>query len=531
MAEASVSGTVYVVLDYALYTHKEGWEAMEVIGWRGTGCNAEVFNNPNNTASGDNSHAEGSRTTASGTNSHAEGANTTAKGSSSHAEGLDTIARGEYSHAEGGETTAWANYSHAEGYASFASGYASHAEGETAIAYGRGSHAEGEWVAAVGYRSHAEGSGGIEPGKITGAADARTYTTEKLIASPVGSVVLLTIDGVTTCAKITAFDKNSKTMTVDRSLSAVEVNNADIKIICSGLALGNSSHAEGNVTIAKGNYSHAEGNYTTANSKSQHVQGEHNIPDTEGDANTRGKYAHIVGNGTSAADLSNAHTIDWEGNAWYAGGLKIGGTSQDDENAKEVATKEYVDSVVSSGGSGGTMKLPYFDLGALGLPATNKNTYTNMTGADVADIITALENGPVLFGIPVILDGHTMTAIVMGSPYYLPGDDSCFASGTVTLGETYHMVLTFSASDGFIQLSIDQIVRMAPGQTAEVGQFLRVASVNGEKTLYVEPADMPAIPTPTESDYGKVLTFTADGLAWVTPTGGSSTPSSEGVEF
>ena len=32
-----------------------------------------------------------------------------------------------------------------------------------------------------------------------------------------------------------------------------------------------------------------------------------------------GKYAHIIGNGTTAEARSNAYTIDWNGNAWHAG--------------------------------------------------------------------------------------------------------------------------------------------------------------------------------------------------------------------
>lgn len=62
----------------------------------------------------------------------------------------------------------------------------------------------------------------------------------------------------------------------------------------------------------------------------------------------RGKYAHIVGNGTSDDNRSNAHTLDWDGNAWYAGTLRVGGTSYDD--AKEVALKEDI----PQGGSGGS---------------------------------------------------------------------------------------------------------------------------------------------------------------------------------
>lgn len=86
-----------------------------------------------------------------------------------------------------------------------------------------------------------------------------------------------------------------------------------------GSIVGKNSHAEGSSTTASGDYSHAEGHYTNARCKSQHVQGEYNVLDTDGTAVTRGKYAHIVGNGTSDAARSNAHTLDWEGNAWFAG--------------------------------------------------------------------------------------------------------------------------------------------------------------------------------------------------------------------
>ena len=95
-------------------------------------------------------------------------------------------------------------------------------------------------------------------------------------------------------------------------------------------ASARAAHAEGNLTTAKGQNSHAEGFYTVAASNSQHVQGKHNIEDAND------VYAHIVGNGDSDTK-SNAHTLDWNGNAWYAGTIKIGGTSYAD--ASEVATK------------------------------------------------------------------------------------------------------------------------------------------------------------------------------------------------
>ena len=75
------------------------------------------------------------------------------------------------------------------------------------------------------------------------------------------------------------------------------------------------SHAEGDATISRGTAAHAEGSNTNASGNYQHVQGKYNIADTAS------KYAHIVGNGTSSA-RSNAHTLDWSGNAWYAGDVQ-----------------------------------------------------------------------------------------------------------------------------------------------------------------------------------------------------------------
>lgn len=96
-------------------------------------------------------------------------------------------------------------------------------------------------------------------------------------------------------------------------------------------ARGDASHAEGEETVAAGRGSHVEGKSTVAgiNTIYQHVQGKFNIIDTEN------RYAHIVGNGSGNLpdpDLnrSNAHTLDWNGNAWFAGDVFIKGTNQDD---------------------------------------------------------------------------------------------------------------------------------------------------------------------------------------------------------
>lgn len=81
----------------------------------GEGQNSNIFNDLDNVASGDNSHAEGSNTTASGQCAHVEGSSTTASGEFAHAEGYNTVAAGDYSHAEGYGTVANNISEHAEG--------------------------------------------------------------------------------------------------------------------------------------------------------------------------------------------------------------------------------------------------------------------------------------------------------------------------------------------------------------------------------------------------------------------------------
>lgn len=79
-------------------------------------------------------------------------------------------------------------------------------------------------------------------------------------------------------------------------------------------ASGDASHSEGTSTTASGYNSHSEGNSTIASGQAQHVQGKYNVEDTED------KYAHIVGGGTYK-ERKNIHTLDWDGNAEFAGNV------------------------------------------------------------------------------------------------------------------------------------------------------------------------------------------------------------------
>lgn len=172
-------------------------------------------------------------------------------------------AYGDYSHVEGLETTAWGIAAHAEGYETYVDADYAHAEGYETHAEGQASHAEGHNTKAEGFNSHAEGYGTTASGGESHAEGNGTVASEG-------------------CA-----------------------------------------HAEGSGTTASGYGSHAEGNGTIAKGHYSHVQGKYNIVDEED------KYAHIVGNGESIShgswfeeNRSNAHTLDWEGNAWFAGEME-----------------------------------------------------------------------------------------------------------------------------------------------------------------------------------------------------------------
>lgn len=115
----------------------------------------------------------------------------------------------------------------------------------------------------------------------------------------------------------------------------------------SSIASGYGSHSEGYGSTASGDISHAEGESTIASSKNQHVEGRYNIEDTEN------KYAHIVGNGIAPSQAnnwtetrSNAHTLDWDGNAWYKGTVSCDGTPTNDN---DLITKAYFEA--NKGGS------------------------------------------------------------------------------------------------------------------------------------------------------------------------------------
>lgn len=186
------------------------------------------------------------------------------------------------------------SYSVAVGRDTEAAGEASATEGQDTYAWGQAAHAEGYGTSALKMAAHAEGNDTVASGDY--GAHAEGF--------------------MTTASGNDAHSQGYKTT-----------------------ASGQGSHAQGRETIASGRYAHSEGYGTDAASDMQHTQGRYNVRDTEH------TYAHIVGNGTSDTKRSNAHTLDWDGNGWYQGTIKVGGTSQNDPNAKVVALKEDIPSL------------------------------------------------------------------------------------------------------------------------------------------------------------------------------------------
>ena len=179
------------------------------------------------------------------------------------------------------------------GMGTYASGAYSQAVGNSTIAGGANAHAEGNGTTAGGEFSHAEG-------QRTEAANTASHA-----------------EGIDT----TAYGQ----------FSHAEGNGT--------YARSGAAHAEGTKTYAGDESTHAEGFGTKASSKTQHVQGRYNIED--GDS----VYQHIVGNGTSDTARSNAHTLDWSGNAEYAGDVTANGCGGENPVSLLATAQKLIDIV------------------------------------------------------------------------------------------------------------------------------------------------------------------------------------------
>ena len=239
-------------------------------------------NAPVKFGAGENSTVQGSETTATGSNAHAEGYRSTASESYAHAEGIFTVASGYGAHAEGDNTHAGGAGSHSEGCGSNASGNYTHTEGDHTVANRRGMHAEGtynlydsaKYVDVVGLGNRYNWKNMYAASEYTFDADTGYYTL------------------------VNAEPKNEAVIGLYYVSSIV-------------YASGTINKLEKPISLISGT------NYETE------------IHQSNLGTNVKGKYVHVVGNGVSSA-RSNAHTLDWDGNGWFAGDVFVGGTGQDE---------------------------------------------------------------------------------------------------------------------------------------------------------------------------------------------------------
>lgn len=301
---------------------------------------------------------------------------------------LGSLASGQGAHAEGTSTIASKLSAHAEGDSTVASNRWAHAEGKLTVASGENSHAEGLSTTASEARSHAEGNGTTASGEDSHAEGLKTISLGYY--------------------------------------SHAEGNGT--------IASGTGSHAEGFVTKASGSYSHAEGFFTEASGTYQHVQGQYNIKDTSN------KYAHIVGNGADDNNRANAHTLDWDGNAWFAGNIKIGGTGYDDSNAKVINAisnlkdGDGIGSVYTSGANKPTVNYAFaegYSTKARGVYSHAEGSYSIASGQNShAEGYSSIASGK---------SSHAENGVV--------GSNTTYASGTITSISSDKKIFDISGMD------------------------------------------------------------------------------------
>ena len=239
-----------------------------------------------------NSSVQGDYTKASGTGSHAEGHYTKASGSSSHAEGSYAKASGSSSHAEGNYTEAKANYSHAEGNFTVASTYSQQVSGRYNIPEDQ-------------YREK------ITPNRTIWISNQSTVFYRS-----------------------NAWTFNTKTgkysLTDPEKCSFSEITTGMYYIIGNDNSNISMYYLTSLKSVSSGSKTYNCTLYSVVNQEYEY-----------------GTYAHIVGNGTSS-ELSNAYTLDWEGNAWFAGDVYVhstSGTNKDDGSVRLATEDQLTDCV------------------------------------------------------------------------------------------------------------------------------------------------------------------------------------------
>lgn len=248
---------------------------------------------------------------------------TRASGQSAFATGYSTIASGHHSRAGGSRSAALGDYSYASGYSTFASGEYSHAEGYNTKALGSSSYAVGHFTSAQRARQFVIGNNNRKE-------DIDRYVVQD------GGNQLITASG-------NEYTKILTTPSINQSTGKFifsETTIVDLKSLATGDLF---------VDYNSGSYYYEITSIIDNEDASRDIYVKYyKIKDT---GTETGKFAFIIGNGINiSTDVgSNAHAVDWNGNAYYAGDVYVqgNGITFEFDGKKKLATEEHVDNVVS----------------------------------------------------------------------------------------------------------------------------------------------------------------------------------------
>ena len=219
-----------------------------------------------------------------------------------------------------------------------------------------------------------------------------------------------------------------------------------------------------------GENSSAEGFGVIALSANQHAQGVYNEKDF---AN---RYAHIVGNGTSDSDRSNAHTLDWDGNAWYQGDIRVGGTSYDDGKTAETKTTTVKSTETTA---------------SITLADNTETRYGEITSLTVALPETISDS---FVSSAVFKSGATATTVTVPSDIYCQGADCKNGAFLPKANKRYTMIFSY---DGIMNCYIAAV----PIQTAETQSADDFPAANDESVA--EPTE--SVAEEPESEPNEVI--------------------------
>lgn len=226
-------------------------------------------------------------------------------------------------------------------------------------------------------------------------------------------------------------------------------------------AYGDYSHAEGS-SESNGLGSHAEGDGTIASGRYSHVQGTFNIKDTSDE------YAHIIGNGKERDSRSNAHTLDWEGNAWYAGDVYVGSTSGTNKDSGSVKLVKETDlKTVATSGS-------YNDL-------TNKPTIPS-----IDSILSSTSTNPVQNKV-------INTALNNKQPKLTAGTNITITNNTISAKDTTYEAATGDTNGLMASTDKTKLDGIASGAEANVQSDWNVTNTSSDAFI----KNKPTIPTKT----------------------------------